>query len=354
MKNNAAYIVSQISLLPVCAKASQIRFVVTMEIIFADALVFFAIVQFLHYALEWSIDMNLDEELKKASILVEALPYIQKFNRKIIVVKYGGSAMVDEALKRKVIQDVVLLKLVGFKPIIVHGGGKEISKWVEKSGMEPRFVNGLRVTDEATMEIAEMVLNKVNKNLVSLISELGVKACGISGKDGGMLKVEKKYSDGEDIGYVGEVKDVDSTIIHSLLKDDFLPVICPIGYDEHFYSYNINADDAACAIARAVHAEKLAFLTDIEGVYRDYNDKKTLISELSTSEARGLLSGGTIGGGMLPKLNNCIDAIEHGVSRVHILDGRIPHCLLLEIFTNKGIGTAILSDNAERFFTTNI
>ena len=339
MKNNAAYIVSQISLLPVCAKASQIRFVVTMEIIFADALVFFAIVQFLHYALEWSIDMNLDEELKKASILVEALPYIQKFNRKIIVVKYGGSAMVDEALKRKVIQDVVLLKLVGFKPIIVHGGGKEISKWVEKSGMEPRFVNGLRVTDEATMEIAEMVLNKVNKNLVSLISELGVKACGISGKDGGMLKVEKKYSDGEDIGYVGEVKDVDSTIIHSLLKDDFLPVICPIGYDEHFYSYNINADDAACAIARAVHAEKLAFLTDIEGVYRDYNDKKT---------------GGTIGGGMLPKLNNCIDAIEHGVSRVHILDGRIPHCLLLEIFTNKGIGTAILSDNAERFFTTNI
>ena len=298
--------------------------------------------------------INMEEELKKAQVLVEALPYIQKFNRKIIVVKYGGSAMVDEELKRKVIQDVVLLKVVGFKPIIVHGGGKEISKWVEKSGMTPEFKNGLRVTDEPTMEIAEMVLNKVNKSLVSLIEELGVKACGISGKDGGMLKVEKKYSKGEDIGYVGEVKEVDTTLIHSLLKDDFLQVICPIGYDDNFHAYNINADDAACAIARAVNAEKLAFLTDIEGVYKDYNDKSSLISELSTTEARELLAGGTIGGGMLPKLNNCIDAIEHGVSRVHILDGRIPHCLLLEIFTNKGVGTAILSEGAEKFFDTNI
>ena len=293
--------------------------------------------------------MEMNEELKKAQVLVEALPYIQKFNRKIIVVKYGGSAMVDEELKRKVIQDVVLLKLVGFKPIIVHGGGKEISKWVEKSGMEPHFLNGLRVTDEPTMEIAEMVLNKVNKSLVSMIEELGVKACGISGKDGGMLKVDKKLSGGEDI-----VKEVDTTLLHTLLKDDFLPVICPIGYDDNFHAYNINADDAACAIARAVNAEKLAFLTDIEGVYRDYNDKSSLISELSTDEARELLAGGTIGGGMLPKLNNCIDAIEHGVSRVHILDGRIPHCLLLEIFTNKGIGTAILSNEAERFYDTNI
>ena len=268
---------------------------------------------------------DMTEELMKAQVLVEALPYIQKFNRKIIVVKYGGSAMVDEELKRKVIQDVVLLKLVGFKPIIVHGGGKEISKWVEKSGMTPEFKNGLRVTDEPTMEIAEMVLNKVNKSLVSMIEQLGVKACGISGKDGGMLKVEKKYSKGEDIGYVGEVTD-------------------------DFHAYNINADDAACAIARAVNAEKLAFLTDIEGVYKDFDDKDSLISELSTSEARTLLESGTIGGGMLPKLNNCIDAIEHGVSRVHILDGRIPHCLLLEIFTNKGVGTAILSDDAEKFF----
>ena len=200
------------------------------------------------------------------------------------------------------------------------------------------------------MEIAEMVLNEVNKSLVSMIEQLGVKACGISGKDGGMLKVEKKYSKGEDIGYVGEVTDVDTTLIESLLKDDFLPVICPIGYDDDFHAYNINADDAACAIARAVNAEKLAFLTDIEGVYKNFDDKDSLISELSTSEARTLLESGTIGGGMLPKLNNCIDAIEHGVSRVHILDGRIPHCLLLEIFTNKGVGTAILSDDAEKFF----
>ena len=206
---------------------------------------------------------SMDMILAKAQTLIEALPYIQKFNGKRVVVKYGGSAMVDEELKRKVIQDVVLLKLVGFKPIIAHGGGKEISKWVTKSGMEPRFVNGLRVTDEPTMEIAEMVLNKVNKSLVSLIEELGVKACGISGKDGGMLKVEKKFSGGEDIGYVGEITDVDTTLVTSLLKDDFLPVICPIGYDDEFHSYNINADDAACAIARAVSAEKLAFLTDI-------------------------------------------------------------------------------------------
>ncbi len=299
-----------------------------------------------------TIDMK--EELYKAQILVEALPYIQKFNRKIIVVKYGGSAMVDEDLKRKVIQDVALLKLVGFKPIIVHGGGKEISSWVKKSGMEPKFINGLRVTDEPTMEIAEMVLNKVNKSLVSLLEELGIKACGISGKDGGMLRVDKKLSGGEDIGFVGDIKSVDTTLIHSLLKDDFLPVICPIGFGDDHHAYNINADDAACAIARAVGAEKLAFLTDIEGVYRDFNDKDSLISELSTTEAKDLLSSGTIGGGMLPKLNNCIDAVENGVSRVHILDGRIPHCLLLEIFTNKGIGTAILSEEAEKFYNADI
>ena len=290
----------------------------------------------------------------KAEVLIEALPYIQRFNRRIIVVKYGGSAMLDEELKQRVIQDVTLLKLVGFKPIIVHGGGKEISRWVGKVGMEPKFINGLRVTDKDTMEIAEMVLAKVNKELVAMVESLGVNAVGISGKDGGMLKVDKKLSGGEDIGYVGEVKEVDTTLIHSLLKDDFLPVICPIGYDDNFHAYNINADDAACAIARAVNAEKLAFLTDIEGVYKDYNDKSSLISELSTTEARELLAGGTIGGGMLPKLNNCIDAIEHGVSRVHILDGRIPHCLLLEIFTNKGVGTAILSEGAEKFFDTNI
>ena len=281
---------------------------------------------------------------EKANVLIEALPYIQHFNRKIIVVKYGGSAMVDEELKRNVIKDVTLLKLVGFKPIIVHGGGKEISKWVERSGMEPKFINGLRVTDEATMEIAEMVLGKVGKQLVSLVEELGVKAISLSGKDGTMLTCTKKYSNGEDIGFVGEVEKVDPKILFDLLENDYLPIVSPIGLGADYHSYNINADDAACAIATAVQAEKLAFLTDIEGVYRDPKDSSTLISELTTSAARELLEGGTVGGGMLPKINNCIDAVENGVSKVHILDGRILHCLLLEIFTNKGIGTAILKD----------
>ena len=292
----------------------------------------------------------MQEVLQKAEVLIEALPYIQRFNRKIIVVKYGGSAMVDEELKKSVIQDVTLLKLVGFKPIIVHGGGKEISKWVEKSGMEPEFVNGLRKTDAATMEIAEMVLGRVNKSLVQMVQELGVNAIGISGKDGGLLNVDKKYSDGQDIGFVGEIKDVRPKVLFDLLEKDFLPIVCPIGLDDAFQTYNINADDAACAIARAVNAEKLAFLTDIEGGYKDPEDKSTLISELSVSEAHALIGDGYIGGGMLPKLNNCIEAIENGVSRVHILDGRIPHCLLLEIFTNRGIGTAILGDGEERFY----
>ena len=295
-------------------------------------------------------EQNMELVMEKAQVLVEALPYIQHFNRKIIVVKYGGSAMVDEELKKQVIQDVTLLKLVGFKPIIVHGGGKEISKWVEKAGMEPEFINGLRKTDAATMEIAEMVLNKVNKSLVQMVQQLGVNAVGISGKDGGLLKVEKKLSQGQDIGYVGEITEVNPKVLYALLEKDFLPIVCPIGMDDNFESYNINADDAACAIARAVSAEKLAFLTDIEGVYKDPSDKGTLISELTVSEARNLIGDGYIGGGMLPKLNNCIDAIENGVSRVHILDGRIAHCLLLEIFTNKGIGTAILGDKEMKFY----
>ena len=274
--------------------------------------------------------MEMDQNImQKAEVLIEALPYIQRFNRKIIVVKYGGSAMVDEELKHHVIQDVVLLKLVGFKPIIVHGGGKEISKWVGKVGMEPHFVNGLRVTDEPTMEIAEMVLNKVNKSLVQLVNELGVKAVGISGKDGMLLKCQKKYSGGEDIGFVGEITEVNPKIIYDLLEKDFLPIICPIGFDESFLSYNINADDAACAIARSVNAEKLAFLTDVEGVYRDFEDKNSLISEITVEEAQAFVDGGSLGGGMLPKLQNCIDAIQNGVNRVHILDGRISHCLLL-------------------------
>ena len=296
--------------------------------------------------------MNKDMQkfLDKAEVLIEALPYIQRFNRRIIVVKYGGSAMVDEELKSQVIKDVTLLKLVGFKPIIVHGGGKEISKWVGKVGMEPEFVNGLRVTDEATMELAEMVLGRVNKSLVQLVESLGVRAIGISGKDGKLLSVNKKYAGGEDIGFVGEIKDVNATVLYDLLEKDFLPIVCPVGLDDNYNTYNINADDAACAIARAMRAEKLAFLTDIEGVYKDPKDPETLISELSVTEARKLMQDGYIGGGMLPKLHNCIDAIEHGVSRVHILDGRIPHCLLLEIFTNKGIGTAIINDGEQRYY----
>ncbi len=296
------------------------------------------------------MNQNMQQYLDKAQVLIEALPYIQRFNRKIIVVKYGGSAMVDEELKKQVIEDVTLLKLVGFKPIIVHGGGKEISRWVNKVGMEPKFINGLRVTDEDTMEVAEMVLGKVNKSLVQHVEELGVRAIGISGKDGGLLKVDKKYSDGQDIGFVGEVKEVNAEILYDLLEKDFLPIVCPVGLDDGYQTYNINADDAACAIARAVKAEKLAFLTDIEGVYKDPKDPKTLISELYVEEAEQLMADGNIGGGMLPKLQNCIDAIESGVSRVHILDGRIPHCLLLEIFTNKGIGTAILKGEESRYY----
>ncbi len=293
---------------------------------------------------------EIEQSMGKAEVLIEALPYIQRFNRKIIVVKYGGSAMVDEELKHQVIQDVTLLKLVGFKPIIVHGGGKEISKWAGKVGIEPEFIGGLRKTDAQTMEIAEMVLGKVNKSLVQYVEELGVLAVGISGKDGGLLRVDKKYSDGKDIGFVGDIKKVNPKILYDLLEKDFLPIVCPIGMDDNYQTYNINADDAACAIARAMKAEKLAFLTDIEGVYKDPSDKSTLISELTISEAKELLAGGNIGGGMLPKLNNCIDAIENGVSRVHILDGRTAHCLLLEIFTNKGIGTAIIGERETRFY----
>ncbi len=290
------------------------------------------------------MELEMDELLKKAEVLIEALPYIQQFNRKIIVVKYGGSAMNNEELQKNVIKDVTLLKLVGFKPIIVHGGGKAISKWVEKSGKEPKFVNGLRVTDEDTMEIAEMVLGRVGKNLVRMVEELGVRAVSISGKDGGLLKCEKKFSDGQDIGFVGDVKAVDPKIIYDLLDTDFLPIVAPIGLDDEFNTYNINADDAACAIAKAVGANKLVFLTDTEGLYRDFNDKSTFISHISVSEADKLISDGMIGGGMLPKLNGCTSAVKNGVNNVHILDGRIPHSMLLEIFTSRGIGTMIIPD----------
>lgn len=225
------------------------------------------------------------EAQKKAEVLIEALPYIQKFNRKIIVVKYGGSAMKDPELQKSVIKDVTLLKLVGFKPIIVHGGGKEISRWVEKSGKEAKFVNGLRVTDADTMEIAEMVLGRISKNLVSMVESLGVKAIGISGKDGGLLRVKKRCSGGQDIGFVGEITHVEPKILQDLLDDDYLPIVAPIGLDDHYDTYNINADEAACAIAKAVKADKLVYLTDVEGLYRDFNDKSTFISRIEVSDA---------------------------------------------------------------------
>ena len=261
--------------------------------------------------------------------------------------------MKDSALKKSVITDVALLKLVGMKPIVVHGGGKEISKWVKMSGMKPEFINGLRVTDKVTMEIAEMVLGKVNKGLVQYMEENGVKACGISGKDGGTMRVRKKeLPSGLDLGFVGEVTHVDTGLIDTLIEKDYVPVICPVGLGESdFKSYNVNADDAACAVAAAEKAEKLVFLSDIEGVYRNPLDPTTLISEITVSEARHFIEEGNAGGGMLPKLQNCIQAIESGVSRVHILDGRIMHCMLLEIFTHKGIGTAIIGDQQKRFYT---
>ena len=295
-----------------------------------------------------SIDKN--ALLQKANVLIEALPYIRRFHGKTIIVKYGGSAMVDHELKKNVIRDVALLKLVGFRPIIVHGGGKEITKWIGKVGLETEFVNGLRVTDLDTMQVAEMVLNRVNKGLVSMMEKTGLKAVGISGKDGTVLRVDKKLAGGKDIGYVGEVREVDSRLLDTLLDNDYIPVICPVGSDDEYHSFNINADDAACAIAVAMNASKLVFLTDIEGVYEDPADPSTLISEMSVSEAKAFIASGHAGGGMLPKLQNCIDAIEAGVSRVHILDGRTAHSLLLEFFTDKGIGTAIIGDEQERYY----
>ena len=281
--------------------------------------------------------ISMDDMFLKAEVLVEALPYIRDFNDKIVVVKYGGSAMIDKKLEESMMKDVALLKLVGMHPVIVHGGGKEISKWVSISGKESQFVEGLRVTDSDTMEIAEMVLGKVNKHLVAMIEKLGVKAAGISGKDGATLKVDKKTVN-------GQVREVNTSLIKTLLDNDFIPVIAPTGLDDAYNTYNINADDAACAIAEALGAEKLAFMTDIEGVCKDPSDKSTLISSLTLAEAYKMIEDGYIGGGMLPKIKNCIEAVENGVKRVYVLDGRKEHCLLLEFFTKKGIGTAFVRD----------
>ena len=290
--------------------------------------------------------------LDKAGVLIEALPYIQHFQGATIIVKYGGSDMVDHELKKSVIKDVALLKLIGFRPIIVHGGGKEITKCLGKIGKKSEFVNGFRVTDDETMYVAEMVLNRINKGLVSMMEKVGVKACGISGKDGTVLRVTRKKPGGSDIGFVGEVTEVDTSLLNTLLDAGFVPVICPVGSDDGYYSYNINADDAACAIAKAMKAQKLVFLSDIKGVMENPDDPGSLISEMTVAEAKKFIENGHAGGGMLPKLNSCIEAIESGVHRVHILDGRIPHSQLLEFFTNKGIGTAIIGDTEQRFYET--
>ena len=291
---------------------------------------------------------SMEKLLEKANVLIEALPYIRRFHGSTVIVKYGGSAMVDHELKKSVVRDVALLKLVGFRPVIVHGGGKEITKWVNRVGLETEFVNGLRVTDKDTVLVAEMVLNRVNKGLVSMMEKTGLKAVGISGKDGTLLRVDKKYADGKDLGFVGEVREVNTGILDTLLDNDYIPVICPIGSDDEYHSFNINADDVACAIAVSMKASKLVFLSDIEGVYEDPADPSTLISQMDVKEARAFIRSGHAGGGMLPKLTNCIDAIEAGVGRVHILDGRIRHSLLLEFFTDKGIGTAIIGDKEEQ------
>jgi len=287
----------------------------------------------------------MEKLIEKAKILIEALPYIKEFNSKIFVIKYGGSAMIDEKIKETVIEDIILMKLVGLKPVIVHGGGKEINKTLERVGIESKFFQGLRITDKDTVEVVEMVLaGKVNKSIVQLIQNHDINAVGISGKDGKTLKVTKKKVNDIDIGYVGDISRVDTGLINSLLENDFIPVIAPVGTDNKGDTYNINADYAASAIAGALKAEKLIFLTDVEGVLADINDKKSLISKITVSEVDAYIKKGIISGGMIPKVECCVKGIEAGVKNVHILDGRVEHSMLLEIFTKKGIGTMFGKD----------
>ncbi len=280
--------------------------------------------------------------IEKAEVLIEALPYIQKFYGKTVVIKYGGSALINPEIKETLIKDIALMKLVGMKPVIVHGGGPDINAFLKKMDIKSEFINGLRVTDEETMQIVEMVLaGKLNKSIVTDIELQGVKSVGISGKDGGILKAEKIQKDGIDYGCVGDVKEVDTSLIESLINNDFIPVIAPIGKDDNGVTYNINADYAAVAIAGALKAEKLVFLTDVEGVMRDIHDPNSIMSFIKADKVQSLIDDGTISGGMIPKVQCCMAGVEAGVENVHILDGRVEHCLLLEIFTQKGIGTMI-------------
>ena len=286
----------------------------------------------------------------RASILVEALPYIREFYGKTIVIKYGGNAMINEDLKDKVMTDVALMKFVGINVVIVHGGGPEITGFLKKVGKESSFVSGLRVTDEETVEIAEMVLDgKINSEIVTLLNRRGVRAVGLSGKDAGLIQAEKKlatvYEDGEktkvDIGYVGKAKTIDITIVNDLINKNYVPVIAPIGVGEHGESYNINADYVAADIAGAIKAEKLLLLTDTEGVYKDFNDKSTFISTLKADQAREYIKSGVIAGGMIPKVEACLRSIQAGTNKTHIIDGRLPHSIILELFTDHGLGTMV-------------
>lgn len=288
---------------------------------------------------------------KKAGTIVEALPYIQAFYGKTIVIKYGGNAMINEDLKQKVMEDVSLMKYVGMQPVIVHGGGPDITQFLKKVGKKSDFVSGLRVTDEETVEIAEMVLDgKVNSNIVNLLNKRGVRAVGLSGKDAGLIKATKKMAtvyDEEgnkekvDIGYVGQVDSIDASILRDLLDMDYIPVIAPIGVGEDGESYNINADYVAAEIAGALKAEKLLFMTDIEGVYKDFEDKDSFISSLTDVEAREYIKTGIISGGMIPKVEACLRSLDAGTQKVHIIDGRQPHAIILELLTEQGIGTQV-------------
>ncbi|MBQ3462931.1 MAG: acetylglutamate kinase [Clostridia bacterium] len=284
--------------------------------------------------------------IKKAGTLIEALPYIQRFSGKTVVIKYGGNAMINEELKNSVMEDITLLKFIGLKPIVVHGGGPDISKALNDCGVKSQFINGLRVTDEITMQTAQQVLiGKTNKEIVALLNKKGGFAVGVSGIDGSFIECTKQYTevDGEkvDIGFVGDIVKVKDGLINLLASDEYIPVIAPIGTDEDGNSYNINADTVAAAVAAAVQAEKLILLTDVEGV-KDKNGD--VIFEVHEDEIQPLIDNETISGGMIPKILGCLDAIRQGVTGVHIIDGRVPHCLLLEIFTKTGIGTLIKSD----------
>ena len=285
--------------------------------------------------------------IKKAEILIEALPYIQKFSNKTVVIKYGGNAMINDELKHSVMEDITLLKFIGLKPIVVHGGGPDISAALKQNNVQSEFINGLRVTSEETMRIAQMVLvGKTNKEIVSLLNSQGGKAVGFCGIDGKFITCKKQYTevDGEkvDLGYVGDIVKINPHLIKYISDDEYIPVIAPIGTDENGQSYNINADTVAAEIAAATSAEKLILLTDVEGV-KDENGN--VVFEAGKEEINDMIKKGVINGGMIPKVLGCMEAIDAGVKGVHIIDGRVPHCLLLEIFTKTGIGTLIKSDD---------